>query len=69
MRHALPPTLFFFIGFNLILVTKQLILQEHGVEYQTLVFEDEGHGISRPKNQKVLYERLAAFFEGAFASK
>jgi dipeptidyl aminopeptidase/acylaminoacyl peptidase len=41
-------------------------LQEHGVEFQTLVFEDEGHGISRPKNQKVLYERLAAFFGEAF---
>jgi dipeptidyl aminopeptidase/acylaminoacyl peptidase len=41
-------------------------LQQSGVEYQTLVFEDEGHGIRRPKNQKVLYERLAAFFEEAF---
>jgi dipeptidyl aminopeptidase/acylaminoacyl peptidase len=30
------------------------------------VFEDEGHGISRPQNQKLLYERLAAFFEEAF---
>jgi dipeptidyl aminopeptidase/acylaminoacyl peptidase len=43
-----------------------MALQEHGVEFQTLVFEDEGHGISRPKNQKVLYERLAAFFGEAF---
>jgi dipeptidyl aminopeptidase/acylaminoacyl peptidase len=41
-------------------------LQQSGVEYQTLVFEDEGHGIGRPKNQKVLYQRLAAFFEDAF---
>jgi dipeptidyl aminopeptidase/acylaminoacyl peptidase len=41
-------------------------LQESGVEYQTLVFEDEGHGISRPKNQHALYERLAGFFEDAF---
>jgi dipeptidyl aminopeptidase/acylaminoacyl peptidase len=41
-------------------------LQQHGVEFQTLVFEDEGHGISRPKNQQALYGRLAAFFEDAF---
>ena len=33
MKHALPPTIFFFIGFNLILFTKRLILQEHGVEF------------------------------------
>jgi dipeptidyl aminopeptidase/acylaminoacyl peptidase len=41
-------------------------LQQHGVEFQTLVFEDEGHGIARPKNQEVLYQRLAAFFAEAF---
>ncbi|MEO7911471.1 MAG: prolyl oligopeptidase family serine peptidase [Roseiflexaceae bacterium] len=41
-------------------------LQASGVEFQTLVFEDEGHGISRPHNQKVLYEQLAAFFGEAF---
>jgi dipeptidyl aminopeptidase/acylaminoacyl peptidase len=41
-------------------------LQASNVEFQTLVFEDEGHGISRPKNQRVLYERLAAFFGEAF---
>ena len=33
MRHALPPTIFFFVGFNLILLTKRLILQEQGVEF------------------------------------
>ena len=33
MRHALPPTIFFFVGFNLILWTKRLILQEHGIEF------------------------------------
>jgi hypothetical protein len=32
VRHALPPTIFFFVGFNLILWTKRLILAEHGVE-------------------------------------
>jgi hypothetical protein len=33
VKHALPPTIFFFVGFNLILWTKRLILQEHGVEF------------------------------------
>lgn len=33
VKHALPPTIFFLIGFNLILWTKRLILQEQGVEF------------------------------------
>jgi hypothetical protein len=33
VKHALPPTFFFFVGFNLILWTKRLILEEHGVEF------------------------------------
>lgn len=33
VKHALPPTTFFFVGFNLILWTKRLILQEHGIEF------------------------------------
>jgi len=33
MKHLLPPTIFFFIGFNLILWTKQMILQEHRIEF------------------------------------
>ena len=33
VKHALPPTIFFFDGFNLILLTKRLILQEHGIEF------------------------------------
>jgi hypothetical protein len=33
MRHVLPPTIFFFIGFNLILWTKHLILVEHGIDF------------------------------------
>ncbi len=33
MKHLLPPTIFFFIGFNLILWTKQMILQEHNIEF------------------------------------
>jgi len=42
-------------------------LEKMGVPYQLLAFDDEGHGISKPKNQKVLYQRLLAFFEDAFA--
>ncbi len=41
-------------------------LQSAGVEYELLAFEDEGHGIARPKNQKTLYLRLEEFFAGAF---
>jgi dipeptidyl aminopeptidase/acylaminoacyl peptidase len=41
-------------------------LQQHGVEYQVLTFDDEGHGIKRPKNQGTLYRRLADFFGEAF---
>jgi hypothetical protein len=33
VKHALPPTIFFFVGFKLILWTKRLILEEHGVEF------------------------------------
>ena len=31
VRHALPPTIFFLVGFNLFLWTKRLILLEHGI--------------------------------------
>ncbi len=31
--HMLPSVIFFFIGFNLILATKQLILMEHQIEF------------------------------------
>jgi hypothetical protein len=33
VKHALPPTIFFFIGFNLILWTKRMILEEHGIDF------------------------------------
>ena len=41
-------------------------LEKAGIEYELLAFEDEGHGIVRPKNQKTLYLRLAEFFSEAF---
>jgi len=37
VKHALPPTIFFFVGFNLILWTKSLILEEHGIEFSGFV--------------------------------
>jgi dipeptidyl aminopeptidase/acylaminoacyl peptidase len=49
---------------NLHAVTKAL--QRKNVPYELLTFEDEGHGISRPKNLRVLYPRLAEFFRRAF---
>ena len=38
-----------------------------GIPYELLVFEDEGHGVYKPKNLKVLYERLLQFFLKAFS--
>jgi dipeptidyl aminopeptidase/acylaminoacyl peptidase len=43
-------------------------LEKHRIPYELLTFEDEGHGIARPKNLKVLYPRLASFFEKAFSA-
>jgi dipeptidyl aminopeptidase/acylaminoacyl peptidase len=42
-------------------------LQKAGIQYETLVFEDEGHGIVKPKNQRILYLELAKFFENSFS--
>lgn len=44
-------------------------LDRAGVKYELLTFEDEGHGIQRPKNQKILLQRLARFFDEAFQQK
>ncbi len=44
-------------------------LDRAGVDYEVLAFEDEGHGISRPRNHAVLYPRLAKFFGRAFDRK
>ncbi len=41
-------------------------LDAAGIAYEVLIFPDEGHGISRPRNQRVLYERLVTFFEESF---
>ncbi|MBL8164981.1 MAG: prolyl oligopeptidase family serine peptidase, partial [Anaerolineae bacterium] len=43
-------------------------LDKAGIEHQLLAFEDEGHGIDRPENQKVMYQRLVDFFSESFAA-
>jgi dipeptidyl aminopeptidase/acylaminoacyl peptidase len=40
-------------------------LGENNIKYNVLVFEDEGHGILKTKNQKILFRRIADFFAGA----
>jgi len=40
-------------------------LDKAGIKYDLLVFEDEGHGILKLKNQKVLYRKMVAFFKEA----
>jgi dipeptidyl aminopeptidase/acylaminoacyl peptidase len=49
---------------NVHAVTK--VLKAHNIAYELLTFEDEGHGIARPTNLRVLYPRLAEFFLKAF---
>jgi dipeptidyl aminopeptidase/acylaminoacyl peptidase len=43
-------------------------LERAHIAYETLVFADEGHGVRKPRNLRVLYARLIAFFEEAFAA-
>jgi dipeptidyl aminopeptidase/acylaminoacyl peptidase len=42
------------------------VLHRENIPYDLLTFEDEGHGIARPDNLKILYPRLADFFQKAF---
>ncbi|MBC8171780.1 MAG: S9 family peptidase, partial [Anaerolineae bacterium] len=37
-------------------------LQNASIEYELLAFDDEGHGIIKPKNQQTLFVRLLEFF-------
>jgi dipeptidyl aminopeptidase/acylaminoacyl peptidase len=41
-------------------------LDADGIPYELLLFEDEGHGIAKPENRKVLCRRLARFFADSF---
>jgi dipeptidyl aminopeptidase/acylaminoacyl peptidase len=42
-------------------------LKAADIAFDVLTFADEGHGIGRPQNQRVLYRRIADFFAHAFA--
>ncbi|MGI9050558.1 MAG: alpha/beta hydrolase family protein, partial [Rubrobacteraceae bacterium] len=44
-------------------------LERHKIPYELLTFEDEGHGIARPKNLETLYKRLADFFTKTLTDK
>jgi dipeptidyl aminopeptidase/acylaminoacyl peptidase len=43
-------------------------LERENKPYQLLKFDDEGHGISKPKNQRTLYLALLEFFDEALQS-
>lgn len=44
-------------------------LQKNEIKYEKLIFDDEGHGISKPKNQRILLLKLVNFFTNAFIEK
>lgn len=41
-------------------------LEQHGIPYDVLTFEDEGHGVYLRPNRVVMNRRLEEFFSGAF---
>ena len=41
-REVIPPTLFFFVGFNLVLFTKRLFLQQYLIEYAGFLIATTG---------------------------
>lgn len=43
-------------------------LNEAGIRYDKLVFEDEGHGILKPKNRRILYGAILSFFDAALVN-
>jgi dipeptidyl aminopeptidase/acylaminoacyl peptidase len=42
-------------------------LENAGIGYEILTFDDEGHGIAKIKNQKTLYLAMLHFFSRAFS--
>ena len=38
-------------------------LDAYQIPYEVLVFEDEGHSVSKPVNEAVLYRKMADFFD------
>jgi dipeptidyl aminopeptidase/acylaminoacyl peptidase len=43
-------------------------LKQFKVPYEKLVFDDEGHGISKEHNLRILYPKIVEFFTSAFLS-
>jgi len=43
-------------------------LQKENIQYEKLIFENEGHGISRPENKKTLLLKSLRFFKEAFGA-
>jgi dipeptidyl aminopeptidase/acylaminoacyl peptidase len=43
-------------------------LQQADIEYSVLAFEDEGHGVYKPKNVRRLLEEVTEFFGNAFGT-
>jgi dipeptidyl aminopeptidase/acylaminoacyl peptidase len=43
------------------------LLDAARIAYDVLIFDDEGHGIGKPSNRKILLRRIANFFAEAFA--
>jgi len=41
-------------------------LNRHGIPFELLNFENEGHGIYKVENQRRLFLRLVKFFKTAF---
>ena len=50
------------------LATMRRALKAAKIDYELLTFEDEGHGIRKRANNRLLYRRLGDFFEAAFAA-
>lgn len=42
-------------------------LDKIGIPYDILIFDNEGHGISKTENRKILYRKLIKFFSNSFS--
>jgi len=43
-------------------------LEKYNIKYEEMIFEDEGHGISKPKNKKELFKKSTDFFKESFGN-
>jgi dipeptidyl aminopeptidase/acylaminoacyl peptidase len=48
--------------------TAEIELKKYAIPYEVLLFEDEGHGIRKLRNQKILFRKLVDFFLDSFKS-